>query len=149
MTKSLAKYTVYFGLVYVGLTILFGIIASFISSAGSSATVIVPFISAMVVGQIFVKSEKRAPNNQERNRLTGLSFAVFIVINAALLGLAKALGVFGGLFSGGESGTLLSIFAVLVVVLGLIVFFMMRWAYGGLAQKHAVKLLGDQNNTFD
>ena len=148
MKNSLTKYTVYYGLIYVGITILFAIIASFISSAGSSATVLVPFISAMVVGQIFVKSEKRAPNNQERNKLTGLSFAVFIVINAGLLFLASAVGVFGG--AGVEmSSTILGILAVVFIGLGLVVFFMMRWAYGGLARKYAVKLLGDQNSTFD
>ena len=147
MKNSLTKYTVYYGLIYVGITILFAIIASFISSAGSSATVIAPFISAMVVGQIFVKSEKRAPNDQERNKLTGLSFAVFIAINAALLLLASAVGVFGA--GGGMSSTILGILAVVFVVLGLVIFFMMRWAYGGLTRKYAVKLLGEQNSTFD
>lgn len=150
MKKSLTQYTLYFGLIYVGVTILFAIIASFISSAGSSGSVIAPFLAAMVVSNIFIKSEKRAPNDQERNKLAVYSLAVYLAINFALLGLAFVGGVFEELTSGSNIGnTLWTILIVVFAVLSLIIFFMLRWAYGGLARKSVSKILGDQNNTFD
>jgi len=150
MQKSFPKYVLFFGLVYIGMTVLFAVISSFVSSAGSTGSVIAPFLAAMVVGQIFVKSEKRAPNNEERNRLTFFSFGVFLVINISLISLAFSAGAFDGVFSDGDSGgPLLTMFAVIFTVLLLIVFFMMRWAYGGLTQKFATKILEDQQNTFD
>ena len=111
---------------------------------------VAPFLAAMVVAQMFVKAEKRAPNDQERNKLTMFSFVIYIAINAGLLALASA----GGAFSAASSdssvnSTLLAILVGVFAVLALLVFFMMLWAYGGLARKHAAKTLGHQNNVFD
>jgi len=150
MQKSFSKYVLFFALIYIGITILFAVISSFVSSAGSSGSVLAPFLAAMIVGQIFVKSEKRSPNNQERNRLTLYSFGVFLAINISLLALVFTVGGLGDVLPDGEiSSSLLTIIAVVFAILSLIVFFMVRWAYGGLTQKIAAKTLDDQNSTFD
>lgn len=150
MNRPLISYLLYFAFAYVGMLILFTIISMFISSAGSSGTIIAPFLSAMMIGEFFIKKEQRAPDDAERNFLTKGSFAIFVVINLALAGLA----VFGGAFAELQSDSdgnrvMLIIIGLVCLVLFPIVFFMIRWAYGGLTRKRAAKLLGDQNDTFN
>ncbi|MDA8708662.1 ABZJ_00895 family protein [Hellea sp.] len=150
MNRPISSYLLFFALAYVGMLILFAIISMFLSSAGSSGTVIAPFIAAMIIGEVFVKKESRAPNDEERNALTLGSFFIFVAINVALLALAFVGGAFGDVFSEtGSFGAITTILSVLLLVVFVIVFFMMRWAYGGLTRKRAEKLLGDRNNTFD
>ena len=150
MTRPLSSYLLYYAFAYVGILILFAIISMVISSAGSSGAVIGPFLAAMMIGEFFIKKENRAPNEAERNALTLGSFLIFAAINIALLLLAFLGGGFGDAFSeAGGAGTITAIIGVVLIFLCLIVFFMMRWAYGGLTRKRAEKLLGDQNNTFD
>lgn len=146
MTRPISTYWLYFAFAYVGMLILFAIISMFISSAGSSGSVIAPFIAAMVIGQFFVKKENRAPNEAERNSLTLGSFVIFLAINAALLGLIV---VGGGVGELSGIGGFTMILGVMLALISVLVFFMMRWAYGGLTRKYAVKILGDQNSTFD
>jgi len=150
MNRPLSSYLLYFALAYVGMLILFAVISMFISSAGSSGSVIAPFIAAMLIGEFFIKRESRAPNDAERSALTLGSFMIFAAINIALLALAFLGGAFGEGFSDlGGVGGLAVIVGIIFIVICLIVFFMMRWAYGGLTRKRAEKLLGVQYNTFD
>ena len=150
MTRPLSVYLIYFAFAYVGMLILFAIISMVISSAGSSGTVLGPFLAALIIGGLFVKNEKRAPNLQDRKVLTWGSFAIFILLNAALIALAIFGGAFAELQADSDSTRIVMIIlGVAVCVIGPIVFFMMRWAYGGLARKQAVKLYGEQANTFD
>ena len=146
MTRPISTYWLYFSFAYVGMLILFAIISMFISSAGSSGSVIAPFIAAMIIGQFFVKKENRAPSDAERNSLTTVSFLIFLAINAALLGLVF---LSGGLGELSGSGGFVIILGVMLALISVLVFFMIRWAYGGLTRKYATKLLGDQNSTFD
>ena len=150
MNRPLISYLLYFAFAYVGMLILFTIISMFISSAGSSGTVIAPFLSAMMIGEFFIKKEQRAPDDAERNYLTLGSFAIFVVLNLALAGLVIFGGGFAELQSESDGNTvLLIIIGAVCLILFPIVFFMMRWAYGGLTRKRAAKLLGEQNKTFD
>jgi len=150
MNRPLSSYLLFFALAYVGMLILFAVISMFLSSAGSSGSVVAPFLAAMIIGEFFVKKENRAPNDEERNALTLGSFFIFVVINVALLALAFVGGAFGDAFSEtGGLGTITTILGIVLLVLFTIVFFMIRWAYGGLTRKRAEKLLGDQSNTFD
>jgi len=150
MVRPLSSYLLFFALAYVGVLILFAIISMFLSSAGNSGSVIAPFLAAMIIGEFFVKKENRAPNDDERNALTLGSFFIFVAINIALLALAFAGGAFGDAFSeAGSLGTITTVLGIVFLILFAIVFFMMRWAYGGLTRKRAEKLLGDQGNTFD
>jgi len=130
--------------------ILFVIISMFIASAGGSGTVIAPFLAAMIIGEFFIKKENRAPNDSERKVLTMGSFAIFIAINLSLLALAFFSGGLGdGFADAGGTGAMAIILGFIFLVICLIVFFMMRWAYGGVTRKRAEKLLGDQSSTFD
>lgn len=150
MTRSLTTYLLYFALIYVGMLILFTVISMFISSAGSSGTIIAPFLSAMLVGEMFIKREQAAPNDAQRSHLTLGSFAVFLAVNVVLTGLAVIGGVFEELQADSDGNRILFIiFAVAALIILPIVFFMIRWAYGGLTRKRAVKLLGDQSRIFD
>lgn len=150
MTRPLSVYLIYFAFAYVGMLILFAIISMVISSAGSSGTVLGPFLAALIIGGLFVKNEKRAPNLQDRKVLTWGSFAIFILLNAALIALAIFGGAFAELQVDSDGARIVMIFlGIALCVIGPIVFFMMRWAYGGLARKQAVKLYGEQANTFD
>lgn len=150
MNRPLISYLLYFAFAYVGMLILFTIISFFIASAGSSGMVIAPFLSAMMIGEFFIKKEHRAPNNSERHFLTLGSFAIFAVLNLALSGLVFFGGGFAELQSESDGNRILLILiGVMCLVLFPIVFFMMRWAYGGLTRKRAAKLLGEQNKTFD
>ena len=150
MTRPLSVYLIYFAFAYVGMLILFAIISMIISSAGSSGTVLGPFLAALIIGGLFVKNEKRAPNLQDRKVLTWGSFAIFILLNAALIALAIFGGAFAELQVDSDGARIVMIFlGIALCVIGPIVFFMMRWAYGGLARKQAVKLYGEQANTFD
>lgn len=150
MTRPISSYLLFFALAYVGTLILFAVISMFLSSAGSSGTVIAPFLAAMMIGEFFIKKERRAPNDAERNALTMGSFFIFAAINIVLLVLAFVGGALGDIEVDGNGFALISGLLILFLgVLFLIVFFMMRWAYGGLTRKRAEKLLGDQNSTFD
>ena len=150
MNRPLTSYLLFFALAYVGMLIVFAIISMFLSSAGSSGSVIAPFLAAMIIGEFFVKKENRAPNDNERNALTLGSFFIFVAINLALLAIAFVGRAFGDAFSDvGGLGGITTILGILLIVLFTIVFFMMRWAYSGLTRKRAEKLLGDHNNTFD
>lgn len=150
MNRSLTSYLLFFALAYVGIAILFAVISTFLSSAGSSGSVIAPFLAAMIIGEFFVKKENRAPSDEERNALTLGSFFIFVAINLALLALAFVGGAFGDVFSEADgAGSITTILGVVLLILFVIVFFMMRWAYGGLTRKRADKLLGHQSNTFD
>ncbi len=150
MNRPLSSYLLFFALAYVGMLILFAVISMFLSSAGSSGSVIAPFLAAMLIGDFFVKKENRAPNDTERNALTWGSFLIFAGINIALLALAFVGGAFGDVFSeAGGAGSITTVLGIVLLIIFAVVFFMMRWAYGGLTQKRADRLLGDQNNTFD
>lgn len=150
MVRPFSSYLIYFAFAYVGMLILFTIISMFISSAGSSGSIVAPFLAAMIIGEFFIKKENRAPNNAERKALTWGSFLIFLAINIALVALAYIGGAFGDISVGGNGvGTLVLIVAALMTLLCVAVFFMMRWAYGGLTRKRAVKLLGKQTDTFD
>ena len=77
-------------------------------------------------------------------------FSDFAGINIALLALAFVGGAFGDVFSeAGGAGSITTVLGIVLLIIFAVVFFMMRWAYGGLTQKRADRLLGDQNNTFD
>lgn len=150
MTRPLITYLLYFAFVYVGIVILFTIISIFISSAGSTATIVAPFLSAMVVGEIFIKFENRAPNDAEHNFLTWGSFAIFFSLNVILVLLVVLGGAFAELQAESDGNRILFIvFSAAMFILCFIAFFMMRWAYGGLTRKRAVKLLGEQSDTFE
>jgi len=150
MNRPISSYLLFFALAYVGMLILFAVISMFLSSAGSTGSVVAPFLAAMMVGELFIKRENRAPNEAERNALTLGSFMIFATINIALLALAFVGGAFGDVFSEtGATGKLTTIIGAVLLILCFIVFFMMRWAYGGLTRKRAEKLSGNQSNTFD
>jgi len=150
MARPISSYLIFFAFAYVGMLILFTIVSMFISSAGTSGSIVAPFLAAMIIGEVFIKAEKRAPNDGERSRLTLGSFIIFIAINIALLGLAYFGGAFNDLsLETNTMGTLSTILGVVLLIMFAIVFFMIRWAYGGLTRKRAAKLLGDQRNTFD
>ncbi|WP_026940940.1 ABZJ_00895 family protein [Hellea balneolensis] len=150
MSRPLSSYLLYFALSYVGMLILFGVISTFISSAGSSGAVIAPFLAAMIIGELFIKREQRGPDEAERKALTSRSFLIFAVINIALIGLAYLGGAFGEISLDGNGAALLgAILGGFILVIFLIVFFMIRWAYGGITRKRAEKLLQNQSNTFD
>lgn len=121
----------------------------FLSSAGSSGTVVAPFLAAMFIGEYFVKKEHRAPNDAERSFLTRGSFAIFVGLNLVLTGLAVLGGAFAELQSDTDGSRVLwVIIGLMCLIIFPIVYFMMRWAYGGLTRKRAAKLLGDQSDTF-
>jgi len=150
MTRPLSSYLLFFALAYVGMLILFTIISMFISSAGGSASIIAPFIAAMLIGELFIKRENRAPNDTERGALTLGSFIIFVTINLAIVALMFLSGGLGDAFAdGGGTGVLAIVIGLVFLVIFLIVFFMIRWAYGGLTRKRAEKLLGHQSDTFD
>jgi len=150
MNRPISSYLLFFALAYVGMLILFAVISMFLSSAGSSGTVVAPFLAAIIIGDFFIKKENRAPNNQERNALTLGSFLIYAAINIALLALAFVGGAFGDAFSEtGGTGSLTTVIVAVLLFLFVVVFFMIRWVYGGLTRKRAEKLLGHQNNTFD
>lgn len=150
MNRPLSSYLLYFALAYVGILILFAVISTFLSSAGSSGSVIAPFVAAMLIGELFVKRENRAPSDEERDALTFGSFFIFVALNIVLLALAFFGGAFGDVFAETDRlGMLTTILAIVLIVIFAITFFMMRWAYGGLTRKRANKLLGDNNSTFD
>ncbi len=150
MNKPLSSYLLFYALAYVGMLILFAVISMFLSSAGSSGSIIAPFLAAMIIGEFFIKKENRAPNDEERNSLTLGSFFIFVALNLTLLAIAFVGGAFGDAFSeAGRLGTITTILFIVLLIVFAIVFFMMRWAYGGLTRKRAEKLLGDKNSTFD
>lgn len=138
--SSLNRYYLIFGAVYIGIAILYAIVQMVLKVNMGGLGIVIPFLSAMITAQRFVKIEQRAPSDDERNQLALISLAIFVIINIAVGFLA-----FGAmpadmktLFTDSKALGLMAAF--IVFALG-IAYFMMRWAYGGLIRKQVDQLL--------
>ena len=107
-----------------------------------------PLLAASFAAWRFLKLEQRLPSEVERSKLINGSFLIFVTINFILLGI---LVLDGFLSEGGKllgNGSLIMILGGVSAIAFLITYFMIRWAYGGLLNKQAAKLI-KQDTTFD
>lgn len=145
-TAELRQYYIMYGALYIAFILAVTFIGSLMGSGLGGFTVIIPFIAALVTAQRFVKIERRTPSDLERNALTIWSFIVFIIIGLALSVLQFMLrGGSADIIAqlqaeAGLQGVMIAI--VFLLVMFAIVFFMMRWAYGGLIRKMSANILG-------
>ena len=148
MKHSYWRYFLIFTLAYIGFTILMVLISNFLPSISSAGAVLVPFVSAMMAGGYFVKHERRAPDAAERSKLIWGSFAIYILINALMLLPFILTGRLQEILVSADMDSVLAIATGVFAVMAVIVFFLMRWAYGGLLRKQVEKMRG-RDDTFD
>lgn len=130
---------------YLGLYWLFNIILLLISlmvEFGSSLSFLTAFIAAIVVGQMFVKDQRRAPSSVEKKRLVWASLVISWGSSLFLTVLALVFMAWAGenmaFFSQiSASGGLIAMVLVAILVLFAISYAMTSWAYGGLTRKFA------------
>ena len=148
LKKSIGYYLLMFVLCFIGVTILISIIGSFFSTSMTGMIAIIPFVSAMTAGGRFLKVENRLPTVVERKKLTNGSFFIVIGINLLILALVSLNGLFGVVSGSSNASTVMMIVGGLLLFIFLIIYLMIRWAYGGLLTKQASKM--DLNDTtFD
>lgn len=152
MTKSLIRYHVIFTSALIGLTVILGVINSFLDSGGlTGVSAVTPFLAATFAAHSFLNRERKIPNAAEKNKLILTQLFIFLALNALILALVFFSGVLGEILPDGTGGsTLLTIIGVVFAILALINYFLMRWAYGGLLRKRAEKLgiSEDQTDVF-
>jgi hypothetical protein len=148
LNKSIGHYWLVFFLAFIGISIIIGIIGSFLSSGMGGMVAVVPFISAMLAGGRFLKVEKRLPTEAERSKLTTGSFLIFLAINVLLIGIALSTISLMAVSSSDVIGRIILILAIIMTFVLLISYFMIRWAYGGLLRKQAEKMRLN-NSPFD
>ncbi len=133
---------------YFGLYILFNVMLlaiSFFIDFGSSLSFLTAFMAAITTGQLFVKDQFRAPNLAEKKRLLWASLAISWGSSLVLTLVALAFMAWAGenmafLSQTLSSGTGLAIILIVLVILFLISYAMISWAYGGMARMLAVKI---------
>lgn len=133
-------YWAYLGLYWLCNIIL--LLVSLMVEFNSSLSFLTAFIAAIVVGQLFVKDHRRAPNAVEKKRLVwaslaiswGSSLCLTLVALAFMAWAGEDMAFFSQIFA---SGGLTSIVLVALVVLLAISYGMIRWAYGGITTRMA------------
>lgn len=145
---SLKKYYwAYFGLYLLFNVILFAV--SFFIDFGSSLSFLTAFIAAISTGQLFVKDQLRAPNLAEKKRLVWASLAIswgssLVLTIIALLFMAWAGENMAFLNQILHSGVFMLMMLAILGVLFLLSYAMTRWAYGGMANRLALKIRKNQ-----
>lgn len=145
---SLKKYYwAYFGLYLLFNVILFAV--SFFIDFGSSLSFLTAFIAAISTGQLFVKDQLRAPNLVEKKRLVWASLAIswgssLVLTIIALLFMAWAGENMAFLNQTLHSGVFMLMMLAILSVLFLLSYAMTRWAYGGMANRLALKIRKNQ-----
>lgn len=110
----------------------------------TGVSVLAPFLATLFTGEHFLKRERRCPNGTERTELVWGGIIIFFCFN--LLGFVVFWTV-GGRLPNNTSAVL--IFGISnSVVVAVINYFMMCWAYGGLLDKRAKKLNINIADTF-
>lgn len=133
---------------YFGLYILFNVILlaiSFFIDFGSSLSFLTAFMAAITTGQLFVKDQFRAPNPAEKKRLLWASLAISwgssLVLTLVALGFMAWAGENMAFLSQSlSSGIGLAIILIVLIILFLISYAMISWAYGGMTSRLAVKI---------
>ena len=102
-------------------------------------------MAAITTGQLFVKDQFRAPNPAEKKRLLWASLAISWGISLLLTLVALAFMAWAGenmafLNQTLSSGIGLAIILIVLIILFLISYAMISWAYGGMARMLAVKI---------
>jgi len=132
-------YIVTFACVFIGMSIVLGIIRLvFPNFSITGVSVTIPFFSALVAAEKFVKLQRRIPNETEKLALTHKSFIVVLIYNFVIAAIGYLLWMQISVSKSLPFG--LTILIVMIVFLGM-QYLMMRWAYGGLIAKRAPKIL--------
>lgn len=126
-----------FGLVLLALYIMVAAISVVFSLGNvSGVTFILPFLAAQVVAEAFIKKLSRVPTDPEITRLSRGCILVVICIDVALV----LIGLFAGAVDEALGSMLMIVVGVLLVIMLIANYFMVRWAFDGLAKKRAEKL---------
>lgn len=103
---------------------------------------IAPFLAAIVAADRFVRSERRAPSQQERKQLTfgNLGITLFAAGFMALAAVSS-----GALFAYAEQAevpiNVILILSISIILSALVLnYLLIRWAYGSIAHKRAGRL---------
>lgn len=99
-----------------------------------------PFFAALLIGEKFVKLEKRAPSREECKSLTMKSFVVFLLFNLVIGSLLAVLTIITGEIPD-ISTKLILILAVVAIVFSAIVYGTLYLACGWRTSMRAKKLL--------
>ena len=134
---NLKPYYIRFGIVLLVLYIIIAVLR-YVFSLDSTIglTVVLPLIAAQFVAETFIKKQRRVPTGLEINRLSLGCTLIIVLINLPL----AALGILAGAFDQDFSPTLMLIVAGLLLAMLVANYFMIRWAFDGVAKKRAKKL---------
>ncbi|MEM9570283.1 MAG: ABZJ_00895 family protein [Pseudomonadota bacterium] len=134
---AFTKYYVRFGLVLLVLYVIIAVIrAVFSTSSVTGVALILPFLAAQFVAEAFLKKQGRVPTDSEVTRLSRACILITVLVNIPL----ALIGLFAGAFDQGFEPALLFLVGVLLVIMLVVNYFMIRWAFGGLAKKRADKM---------
>lgn len=139
LSRPIKTYVRDFAFWYIGISIFLAVLSHFFD-VGTGVRVITPFFAALVIGEKFVKLEKRAPSRAECKTLTMKSFVVYLLFNLVIGSLLAVLTKITGKMPD-ISSVLMLILAVVAIVLSAIVYGMLYLAYGWVTSMRAKKLL--------
>jgi len=131
------KYYIRFGLALLAAYVFIAVIQVVFSvSSVTGVAMVLPFLAAQFVAEAFIKKEGCVPTDAEITQLTQACILVTVIVNIPL----TLIGVLAGGLEQTLGSTLLFAAAVILAIMLVVNYFMIRWAFGGLAKKRAKKL---------
>lgn len=126
-----------FGLVLLAMYILVAVIRVVLSlESVSSVTFLLPLLAAQFVAEAFIKKLGRVPTDLEITQLSRGCILITISINIPL----ALIGLFAGAVDKSFGSTFVIIVGGILMIVLIANYFMIRWAFNGLAKKRAEKL---------
>ena len=142
-------YTLFLVVASIALAIASYLLGDNISGGLSWASLVLPILCAIGVGQTFVIQERRIPSEDEKNVLIKKSFLVYILLNLCVEGLYLLLRLV--VIRNEGLSVFLSMRTFLICTAMIIVFWLqytgIRWAYGGMLNKNGAKMLEKLNSS--
>ncbi|MEL6686406.1 MAG: ABZJ_00895 family protein [Pseudomonadota bacterium] len=139
MKRTINFYLGHFALWYVGLSILVALISAFVYDVGGAVRLFIAFVASTTVASMFVKTERRAPSDDEQRKLIFGSLFIWAALN---LVVGVALYFTGGLLQDidATSGTLLAVLVFVFSLLAAVTLLFLYLSYSFIARKQAEKL---------
>lgn len=137
----IARYTLFYIGLFLAFSILSMVVFTVLDLEGNSAlSVVLVMFSAMMIGQVFVKEQRRALSKKERHQLAAaftlsgtVASVVLLIAVFAVLGGAELLAYYGEIFSE-MAGVMIAI-----TVFVLFLHYGINWLGLGLGVKAALK----------
>ncbi len=144
---NVRRYIGWFALIYVGATIIVGIVLSYLEIDRNIGVGIgVLMASSFFVSNKFIEDERRVPTKTEQRKLVWGSIFVLIAFSLFVLGLMFV----GSMMSGDDTSAILQGLPVMYLLIAVVVMVGIHWLilnfiYGGGSKKLAASKNKDEN----